>query len=255
MTPITPTPPTYDIVGDADFNSRVIAPTGDVNKALGLGTKTSVVERDISGDGVADTIVSFANGKQLFVVSNYGETKMEASGTEDVYSERTTSSGGYWDTVEVSPASTDTRVTGKDCSERDAAIEIAIEAAAIAAENGGPTLGAAKGLKAAHAIPCKQITESVTIPAVTERVWIEGEPVTTQVKTGTQTAYKTVPTHNWSDIDGDSRPEVAAGTFRVKDMASGLTGPAWTFVVESPPPPPPPPPPTPPAGRGPKIGG
>ncbi len=71
MSPITLPPQTYKIIGDTEFNARVIDRNGDVNRALGLGVKTSHEVRDFSGDGVDDVIVKFNSGKQLFVVSNY----------------------------------------------------------------------------------------------------------------------------------------------------------------------------------------
>ncbi len=70
--PVTPAPQKVPDITQQDFANRLLKPTGDGNRKLGLGNLVSnrPEQRDLTNDGVAEWIYSFSSGQKLIVVSN-----------------------------------------------------------------------------------------------------------------------------------------------------------------------------------------
>jgi hypothetical protein len=242
MIPTAPTPnPTWP---------QEIEPGGSLNTQYDLGSITKREQRDLTGDGINEQIFTFANGKVVVLVSNYGEEKPTGEARTE-YKTETVPDGterkivryeskevlikcGGWRTETSQP---------DDCPEKQAAAEIARDNAAQALEPGVKMKASAiinAGKQAAAKTPCPPVTTRIYDEPVYET---RSEPVyETVAKTNTVTTPKQVPVTkpmaDWGDVNADgNRHEQVIATI---DLGNDYESPERKLVLQTLPPAPPP---------------
>ncbi len=214
--PVTPAPQKVPDITQQDFANRLLKPTGDGNRKLGLGNLVSnrPEQRDLTNDGVAEWIYSFSSGQKLIVVSNMNAWGVTGTRQEQIMKQELV---GYEDdrteTYEVSPATTK-QVTHTDCSERDAAQKALDNYEHFTGKpeyvDGRlvPTLDKEKQaeLEAKVAAGCKTWTETVDVPAKYDTYEVDGEPIYKEVPTGrTRTVDVYGYMADFGNLDGDPK--------------------------------------------------